>query len=186
MKFLNTLIGLALAATTAGAAETPLVVDAAQSRVEIVVKATVDSFTANLAAYDAAITVDPAAERITGARFAFHFANVKTGNDDRDAQMLAWEEAQQHPDGVFALTTLERDATGATTAKGTLTLHGVAKEIDFSVSVTHEADRYAIDGEARLDTRDFGLPIIRKFLLLKVDPLVAVRFHLQGDVAVNN
>lgn len=186
MKFLKSLIGLALAATTAGAAETPLVVDAAQSRVEIVVKATVDSFTGNLAAYDAAILVDPAAERITGARFAFKFADVKTGNEDRDAQMLEWAEAPKHPDGVFALSSLERDAAGATTAKGTLTLHGVAKEISFPVSVTHEAGRYAIDGEALLDTRDFGLPIIRKFLLLKVDPQVAVRFHLQGDVPVKN
>jgi hypothetical protein len=31
-----------------------------------------------------------------------------------------------------------------------------------------------------VDTRDYGLPIIRVFGLLKVDPLVHVQFHLEG------
>jgi iron complex transport system substrate-binding protein len=35
-------------------------------------------------------------------------------------------------------------------------------------------------GDASLDTREFGLPVIRLFGLLKVDPVVRVRFHLQG------
>ena len=49
------------------------------------------------------------------------------------------------------------------------------------MSVSHEGGLFAIDGDAVIDTRDFGLPIIKKFLVLKVDPEVRVRFHLQGD-----
>ena len=50
----------------------------------------------------------------------------------------------------------------------------------FPIAVTSDGRLLAIDGEAVLDTREFGLPVIRLLGLLKVDPQVAVRFHLQG------
>jgi hypothetical protein len=53
----------------------------------------------------------------------------------------------------------------------------------FPVSFLIEGPLYAIDGEVMLDYRDFGLPIIRKFLILTVDPRLRVRFHLQGHLA---
>ncbi len=164
------------------AADLPLSIDAAHSQVEIVVKATVDSFTGSLSTYDASVSVDPATEHVTAARFAFKFSDVKTGNDDRDEQMHEWQDTPAHPDGVFELTRIERDPAGAAHAVGTLTFHGVAKEMSFPVSVSHDAGRYAIDGDATVDTRRFGLPIIRKFMVLRVDPEVHVRFHLQGSI----
>jgi hypothetical protein len=33
-----------------------------------------------------------------------------------------------------------------------------------------------------IDTREHGLPVIRLLGLLKVDPLVTVRFHLQASL----
>ena len=174
---------LPLAGSWAGAAEQALVMDGARSSVEIEVKATVDSFTGRLDAFDAAVTVDPATGRVAGARFAFHFADVHTGNGGRDEQMNAWQDTAHHPDGVFVLGSLAPAEGGGFFAKGTLTLHDVAREISFPVVVTHDGARYAIDGDAALDTRDFGLPIIKKFLLLKVEPVVHVRFHLQGVLA---
>lgn len=164
------------------AAEVPLKIDAAHSRVEIGVKATVDSFTGHLDNYDAAVTVDPVAGEVRGARFAFLFSEVKTGKDDRDAQMHAWQDTPHHPDGLFTLASLTRAEGGRFTATGTLKLHDMAREIVFPVSVTHDGGLFAIDGDATLDTRDFGLPVIKKFLLLKVDPEVHVRFHIQGSV----
>ncbi len=165
------------------AAEEPLQLDAARSRVDIEVKATVDSFVGRLERYDAQVLVDPKAGAVRQARFAFHFSDVRTGKEDRDEQMHAWLDTPHHPDGIFVLRTLERDSEGRTLATGTLTLHDLAREITFPVSVTRDGALYAIDGDAALDTRDFGLPVIKKFLLLKVDPEVHVRFHLQGRVA---
>ena len=163
------------------AAELPLTVDAAQSRIEVVVKATVDSFVGTLEAYQAAIAIDPERSEISRARFSFHFADVKTGNKGRDETMHEWQDTPAYPDGEFTLAAVERDAAGAgLRARGTLVFHGRAKEIVFPVSLAHDGDRYAIDGDATLDTREFGLPIIRKFKVLKVDPEVHVRFHLQG------
>ena len=46
-----------------------------------------------------------------------------------------------------------------------------------------EGRTLAIDGETMLDTRDYGLPVFRKFIFLSVDPKVRVRFHLLGKLA---
>lgn len=173
-----------LLAATARAAEAPLRIDPAQSHVEIAVKATADSFVGKLERYDAAIVVDTnaTAAEVVRARFAFRFADVKTGKDGRDEAMHDWQDTARNPDGAFTLAAFSTGADGRRIATGTLVFHGRAREISFPVSVTHDGDLYAIDGEATLDTRDFGLPVIKKLLVLKVDPEVKVRFHLQGRV----
>lgn len=181
MKPLLSLLSLLLAASApATAAEVGLAVDKAQSRVEIVVKATVDSFTGTLADYEPVIRVDRDTGRVLSAEVGFHFADVKTGKADRDEQMLSWEEADKFPDGGFKLTRLTPLPEGRMTADGVLTFHGVSREISFPVTITTDRRLFALDGEAVIDTRTFGLPVIRKFGLLKVDPLVRIRFHLQG------
>jgi polyisoprenoid-binding protein YceI len=164
----------------ASAAPVPLIIDTDQSRVEVVVKATVDSFTGQLATYLPEVTVD--AGRVTAAKIDFKFADVRTGKDARDEAMHDWQETAKHPLGSYVLTSITPDSEGRLVALGKLTFHGVTRDITFPVSVTTDRTLYAIDGEAALDTREFGLPVIRKFMVLKVDPVVKVRFHLQGSV----
>lgn len=182
MKLASWILSASVAVCGARAAEQPLVIDFARSRVEVVVKATVDSFVGRLEAYDATIGVDVAAGELRSARFGFHFADVKTGKPDRDEQMNAWQDTAHHPDGEFVMTSLAR-VDGVLTAAGTLRLHDMAREISFPVSVSHVDGLFAVDGDATIDTREFGLPAIKKFLVLKVDPEVHVRFHLQGSAA---
>jgi polyisoprenoid-binding protein YceI len=172
-----------LTVVSATAAERNLVVDRALSRVEVGVKATVDSFVAKLSVYDAAIRLDATAPHVTAAVFRFKFADIKTGKPDRDEQMNAWQQTATFPDADFTLSSLTPAAEGRFLARGRLRLHGVERELSFPVSITSDQTLFAVDGEAKFDTRDFGLPVIRKFALLKVDPLVTVRFHLQGAVA---
>ena len=181
MKLVSLLSGLVLLGGHLRAAEQPLLVDAAQSRVEVVVKATMDSFTGKLEHYDAVVTLNPAAPTpVTRARFAFKFSEVKTGNADRDEQMLSWEGNKTYPDGAFTMTDLTSVSTGGYIATGSLVFHGMAREVKFPVAITHVGEIYAVDGDATLDTREFGLPVFRKFMVLRVDPEVHVRFHLQG------
>jgi polyisoprenoid-binding protein YceI len=169
---------------SAAAAERPLTLDAAQSRLEVVVKATVDSFTGKLAKFESAVGVGEDG-RVASARLAFRFRDVLTGKEGRDKAMHKWQDTEKFPDGQFVLTSLEAaPAPGAgLMAIGRLTFHGVVRELRFPVTVGREGDTYAIDGDATIDTREFGLPIIRMMGLLKVDPLVHVKFHLQGQVA---
>ena len=178
---------IALVPGLMAAAPAPLVIDGEQSRLEVVVKATLDSFVGRIEDYTATVTVDGG--RVVAARLDFHFADVHTGKEARDAAMNEWQQTTDHPEVVFILASLESAAdavAGNRTARGSLSFHGVTREIAFPVSITTDQKLYSIDGEAPLDTRDFGLPVIRKFGVLKVDPIVKVRFHLQGSVNVSN
>ena len=178
-RYLSAVLLAAGLALTAAAAERPLLVDPAQSHIEVAVKATVDSFVGRLAAYEPEIAVADDGT-IARARLAFRFRDVQTGKEGRDKAMHKWQQSETFPDGTFVLSSLT-PAEGATaTARGRLSLHGITRDIEFPVSVNRDGPRYAIDGDASVDTRDFGLPGIRMFALLKVDPVVHVRFHLQG------
>lgn len=177
-------LGVLLLSTSlfASAAGRTVDLDKAHSQVDVAVKATVDSFTAHLTAFDAAIVVDETSPRPLSAEFRFQFANLKTGKEGRDTEMLHWEDTTKYPVGVFTLKTISPLEGSRYTAQGTLQFHGVLREISFPVSIKSDAERWSIDGDAPLDTREYGLPVIRKFAVMKVAPVVGVHFHLQGTL----
>lgn len=183
LRFLPLLLTLASAAAAAATpADRPLVIDPARSTVEVAVKATMDSFTGRLDAYDARLTVAPDSGHITAAAFSFGFADLKTGKPKRDTAMLEWI-GENHRSGSFTLVRLDPLTGDRSQAHGTLTLHGVSQEVTFPVTITTDRHVYALDGEAVIDSRNFDLPVIRLMGVLKVDPLVRVRFHLQGELS---
>ena len=165
------------------ATERPLSIDKTHSRIEAEAKATMHAFTAKLSSYDAEFMADTTSGKIKRGTLQFKISNVKTGDEKRDRDMLAWIHNDQFPEVVFTLISVVDAAPSKLNARGQLLLHGVAKEIAFPVTVeTKDQHVYSIDGHLDLDTQEFGLPIIRKYGLLKVDPVLHVSFHLQGAV----
>lgn len=174
------LLLLSLAAGLPAAPRT-LGVDPASSSLSIDVRATGDSFTATLTSFTVAAALDVADPAAASAQVSFRVADIKTGNDKRDRKMNGWFEADRFPEGQFKLSQLVRDAgSDRYRASGILTLHGKEKAVEFPVTIVPSDTTWTLDGEAVIDTRDFGLPIIRMFGLLTVDPQVKVRFHLQA------
>jgi polyisoprenoid-binding protein YceI len=167
----------------APAASRTLVIDLAASRIQIDVSSTLDSFVAHLQAFDAAITLDASQGGVQAAQFHFLFGQLKTGEADRDQAMYGWEEIGRFPEGSFVLTAVSPASGRRFLARGRLRLHGVEREVVFPFTVGVEGRTLAIDGETTLDTRDYGLPVFRKFLFLSVEPKVRVRFHLLGRLA---
>ncbi|MFT3869084.1 MAG: YceI family protein [Nibricoccus sp.] len=162
----------------------PLTIDKDRSKIEVAVKATMDSFTASLPAYDAAIAVDPAAKRVESAQVKFRFTDVKTGKDKRDVEMNHWQETEKFPDCLYVMDSLKPVGGDLYNANGKFTLHGVTKEISFPVTILIQTDGTCkLDSEFPLDTQDYGLPIFKKFGMLKVNPLLKIKFHLEGRVA---
>lgn len=157
-----------------------VIVDSAQSQVDISVKATVDSFVAHLLDFETSLTTAPQTGQITAAVFRFNFASIKTGNADRDRDMNEWQQTARFPDVVFTLAALEAESDGRTLARGQLRFHGIEKNVSFPVAIELRKPIITVDGDVTIDTRDYGLPVIKKYLFLKVDPVVAVHFHLQG------
>jgi polyisoprenoid-binding protein YceI len=97
--------------------------------------------------------------------------------------MNLWQRTDQFPQVEFVLVSFEPAAGTTYTAQGQLRLHGMEHLVAFPVSVTAAPRLWAFDGEVPADTRNYNLPIITLFVMLKVDPVVRVRFHLQGDVS---
>lgn len=179
--FSRVLALLALAscsATFVAGAERSLTIDRAESHIDVVVKATMDSFVGRLAEYEPAVIVGDDGQ-VARARLAFHFRDVLTGKPKRDTQMHEWQHTSEFPDGEFVLVRIERGERESA-AVGRLSFHGVTRELRFPVTIQHEGGLYTIDGDASVDTREFGLPVIRMLGVLKVDPVVHVKFHLQG------
>lgn len=172
-----------LAAAVCGlSAATPLIVDAPDSKFEIDVKATMGSFVGYLADYAADIQVETATGEVESAVLAFDFREVKTGEEKRDHHMHVWQETDKFSHCCWEMTHLEPQPDGSHLAAGKLTLHGVTRPLTFPVEISREGGLMVIDGEVELNTEAFGLPIIRKFLALKVNPIVEIRFHLQGHL----
>ncbi|HEY5079273.1 MAG TPA: YceI family protein, partial [Opitutaceae bacterium] len=101
---------------------------------------------------------------------------------ERDHNMSEWLQTNKFPQVVFELRAVDRGPKGALTARGGFQLHGQMHDIRFPVTVSVNSGLTTIDGTATLDTQDYGLPIIR-FWVLTVDPVVHIHFHLQGNLA---
>ena len=160
------------------AADRSLKVDRARSYVDVDVKATVDSFTARLEAYDLQAVADER-DRIKTATLAFKFADLKTGKAERDAGMLEWLGGND-PAGRFELGILALTPSGQGQVSGNLTFHGQTALVEFPVNVARAGGDFIITGEATIDYRRWGLKKFRKLGVLTVDPFVKVRFKFTG------
>ncbi len=185
-RFLPALLFSLSVASGLLAARQPLGIDPANSTLSIDVRATGDSFTATLANFTATVAVDAIDPSASTGGVSFRVADIKTGNDKRDRKMNGWFETDRFPEGQFKLSQLIRDGSSDRyRASGILTLHGKEKAVEFPVTIVPSATTWTLEGEAVIDTRDFGLPVIRMFGLLTVDPQVKVRFHLQAKPAAS-
>lgn len=158
------------------AAETVLKADRERSFVDVDVKTTVKNFTAHLDKYEARLTAD-ATGRIKTAVFTFRFADLRTGDPARDADMIKWLGGGS-PEGKFELGILALAPDGQGQVSGSLTFHGETQRVEFSVNATRADSTHTITGEVTLDCRNWGLKVYRKAYLLKVNPEVRVRFKL--------
>jgi polyisoprenoid-binding protein YceI len=158
------------------AAASPLKVDRSRSFVDVDVSLTVGGFTGRLENYDVEIGRDESG-RIRSATFSFRFADLKTGDEQRDRDMLEWLGGRS-ASAQFVLGALAVTPDGQGHASGRLTMNGRAQLIEFPVVVEQFNGAYTIRGTATLRYTNWGLKVIRKALVMKVDPEVKVRFKL--------
>ena len=178
MKALRLFASLLLLPLALSAAEHPLKLDQTRTFIDVDVKATVDSFTAHLDAYDTKLTADDAGKIKTGV-FTFKFADLKTGKPERDTKMIEWLGGGA-PEGRFELGNLADTPDGQGQASGRLTFHDVTERIEFPVNVTRVEGVYTVTGETTIDYRTWNLKVIRIAMVMKVDPMVKIRFKITG------
>lgn len=157
-----------------------LKVEKARSRIQVDAKATGHSFTGTLGDYQAAITGDSSSLAPASVKLSWKFADLKTGDEKRDKEMLKWLGGTD-PEGSFQFIKTWTDG-GKTYAQGSLKIHGISKTIAFPYESKKEGDWVTIDGTTTLDYQNFGLPLIASMAVMKVNPNLTIRFHLVGEV----
>ena len=170
------LIPLAVAA-----ADRPLKIDRTRTFIDVDVKATFGSFTGHLDNYDLKVTVD-APGKIKSTVFSFKFADLKTGEAERDKNMIKWLGGGD-PTGLFEVGNLAITPDGQGQVSGRLTFHGKTERVEFPINVVKADGVFTVTGETTIDYRQWDLKVIKMALVAKVDPEVKIRFKLTGTVA---
>lgn len=139
--------------------------DAAHSSVEFSVRyLKLMEVKGRFAEWDAAV-IHPERPESGAIAIAFRTASLDTGNDTRDEHLRSADffDAETHPLITFVSRRVERDGEGFV-ARGTLTMHGVAREIDvpFRAAYAPMTDgkgnaRVGFVGEVALDRREFDI-----------------------------
>jgi polyisoprenoid-binding protein YceI len=177
MKVFRLLFLALLLPLAAFAAERTVKIDKERSFVDVDVSVTAASFTGHLDAYEVKVTTDDSG-KIKGTVFTFKFADLKTGNPDRDDAMIKWLGGGA-PEGRYEMGNLAMAPDGQGQVSGRLAFHDVVELVEFPVNITRTDGTYTITGETTVDYRTWGLKVIRK-MMFKVDPEVKVRFKLVG------
>ena len=173
------LLSVAFLSAAPVAAPTPdhlLKADLTRSFIEVDVKSTAKNFTARLDNYEAKLTADDSG-KVKSAIITFKFTDLKTGETERDVEMIKWLGGGS-PDGRFDLGILAVAPDGQGQVTGKLTMHGETQMVEFPVNVLRTADTFVVNGGVTIDYRNWGLKVIKKVLVLKVDPELRVRFKL--------
>ena len=158
-----------------------LKLDQERSRIHVDAKATGHDFTGTLKDYHAKVTGNETTNAPKSFELEWDFNDLKTGDAKRDKEMISWLGGGK-PKGSFEFTKSWTDKAGVSHAQGELTINKVTKTINFPYEVKREGDWVTIDGEAKMDYKDFKLPLIRAMLMMTVDPKLVIRFHVVGEI----
>lgn len=178
-RIIATLCGLLATLTLAHAA--PLEVDKDRSRIQVDAEATGHKFTGTLKDYTASVSGEPSSLEPDGFELKWSFKDLDTDDAKRDAEMIKWLGGGD-PQGNFKFTKSWTGKDGGQQAMGTLTIHGISKEITFPYTAKKDGDWVTISGQVTMDYQNFSLPIIRAMAVMTVDPQLVVRFHVVGKV----
>jgi polyisoprenoid-binding protein YceI len=119
-----------------------------------------------------------AAEPAPRMHVEFKVESLRTGNDLQDREMWKLIDSKRFPKIAGDLRAFGAGAArGRYTAAGQITLAGLARAYEGDFALDREGDRVVLDGEIKIDVRDYGLKPM-KLLVLGVAPLVRVRLHL--------
>ena len=173
---------LALGAlAVADCAASEFMLDSEHSALTVAVHATGDNFVAKLERFDAKIEVDQGSSLPTQGKITWDFTDLKTAKAGRDKEMLRWLDYDHTPKGSFTLSSCEKDkSTGQLSLRGELRIHNTSHEVTIPFTASRNGEEITWSGTAELDHREYGLPQIVKFVFMKVDPALKIKFTLAG------
>lgn len=108
----------------------------------------------------------------------FKVESLRTGNELQDREMWKLIDSKRFPRIFGDLEELRPGAVrGRYVGAGQITLAGLARHYEGEFTLDRDGKRLKLDGEVKVDVRDFGLRPIN-LLVLSVAPVVRVRLHV--------
>jgi len=151
-------LSLLLLATTANAAERPLI--AAKSEITFSVKQMGVAVSGGFTRFSAKIDLDPQKLEQSSAEISVDVASVSTGTDEGDQTALdkAWLDAGGFPKATFKSSSVRALAANRYEAKGLLSIKGKPREIAVPFTLKSEVDGSAVvSGDFQINRTDFGV-----------------------------
>jgi polyisoprenoid-binding protein YceI len=113
----------------------------------------------------------------------FPVDQLRSGNAMQDREMWKVIDAKRFPRISADLREVRSGSQpDHYQATGDVTLAGRSRRYEGEFSLSHQGERITIEGELKVDIRDFGLKP-PNLLVVKVDPVVRVRLHLIATAA---
>ncbi len=123
---------------------------------------------------DGSIALQPAPEM----HVEFKVESLRTGNDLQDREMWKLINSKRFPKILGNLREIQPGVSrGRYAAIGQITLAGLARRYEGEFTLDREGRKVKLNGEVKVDVRDFGLKPIN-LLVLSVAPVVRVRLHI--------
>jgi polyisoprenoid-binding protein YceI len=146
--------------SVAFAADVNWTIDKSKSTVSFSGTQTGAKFDGRFSRYDATITLDP--DHPEGGKISatIDMASVVTGDPQRDTALpkKEWFDIASYPQSTFKSITVKKVGENSYVADGTLTIHGVSKEVTLPFSLSVDGDTAVAKGhlDIRRDTYGVG------------------------------
>ena len=157
---------VAAAATTAPlfAAEA-YTVDKAHSDVSFQIRHFASKVRGSFGDFDGTIQADPAKPEMSSVVFTVKTASIDTNNPDRDKHLRSADffDAEKQPEITFKSTKIAPAGKDTYTVTGTLTMHGVSREVTLPVTFLGFAkdpggnQRASFETSIKLNRKDYGI-----------------------------
>ena len=167
MKTRRTLFAALMAAAvaaTAGAADT-YTFDKVHSDVGFQIRHLVSKVRGRFTDYEGTILVDKAKPEASSVELKIKAASIDTGNENRDKDLRSpnFFEVEKYPEITFKSTKITPKGGDRYDVTGTLTMHGVSKEVTLPVaflgfvSAGRMGDRAGFETSITLNRKDYGI-----------------------------
>jgi polyisoprenoid-binding protein YceI len=163
-RTLFALMAVALAAVTAGAADT-YTFDKAHSDVGFQIRHLVSKVRGRFTDYDGTILIDKAKPEASSVELTIKAASIDTGNENRDKDLRSanFFEVEKYPEITFKSTKITSKGGDRYDVTGNLTIHGTTKEVTLPVSFLgflsagRMGDKAGFETSITLNRKDYGI-----------------------------
>jgi polyisoprenoid-binding protein YceI len=156
-------VAVVVAATAAGAADSYMF-DKAHSDVGFQIRHLVSKVRGRFTDYDGTILVDKARPEASSVLLTIKAASIDTGNAKRDEDLRSanFFEVEKYPDITFKSTSIAAKGQDRYEVTGTLSMHGVNKEVTLPVTFLGFAkmgpmDKAGFETSITLNRKDYGI-----------------------------